>query len=76
MENFIKMKTTYFLTVKEFYKAIADAKKQGLTVDVCTCTCACGETNGSYIYKKEKPTGKLILCESCFNSATKQEKGE
>ena len=70
------MKTTYFLTVKAFYKAIADAKKEGLKVDVCTCTCTCGETNGSYIYENDKPAGKLILCESCYNSATKQERGE
>ena len=70
------MKTTYFKTVKAFYKAIADAKYNDLKVDVCACSCQCGEVNGSYVYKNDKLIGKFILCETCYNNASKKEQGE
>jgi len=70
------MKTYYFKTAKRFYQWIANLKTQGLTPDVCVITCACGESNGALVYSQGKQIEKLVLCVSCYNSASNQQRGE
>lgn len=71
--------TYYFKTSGAISQEVEKLKKQGCHVESGSLICDCGESSGFKVYESyANPVliQKLILCESCYENASRHEQGE
>ena len=70
------METMYFKTELALDEHITGLMLDGFSYDSGTQKCDCGESFGYTISLDDEKLGYSILCESCYDNAPIQQKGE